>query len=432
MTIMAMWSRRLGLLALLAAAAGSASAQQVQVASQVAPGEGPGVRLGGSLVLNSSLGAELGYTSNVFFEEDARNPDDSALARLSAAFTLQSAPVPKDSPKRFELLAELSATYQEYLSGSEKVSDNRDVAISALFRAILYAGPHVSLGVEDRFTRAIQPTDFEDNLNRDINRAAVWVGWKPGEGAVDVRAGYAFNLDIFESSSTFGDLDRTAHEFFLNARWQYLPITRFFFDYNQLITNPDDQSGRSAGAPMKLTVGVSTLFSAKTHLQARIGYGNGFYDDRAAPAQSANYSSVLAGLDASWLPTPLSKLTLSYEHTFADSVFSNFYVDDMVRLRYDQSAGRLTLRGKIEYRHRTYEGLPDPALTGFTYSDTTRTDNILAGEALADYALTRRYFLGGGYTVVSDQTDFRINPGANQEDPSYIRHEVFAKFSAAF
>ncbi len=426
-----MFSRRFGIAAaLLCAAALPARAQDVQVAQQASPGEVKGVRLGPSLVLNTGLGAELGYTSNVFYEEDNRNPDSSAIARLMASFALTSAPVPKDSPKRYELLASLSATYQEYLSGQEKITRNRDVAVSALLRALVYAGQHVALGVEDSFTRAIQPTDFEENLNRDINRLALWVGWKPGEGAVEVKAGYAYNFDIFESSSdVFGALDRSAHEFFLNARWQYLPITRFFFDYNQQITNPDADSGRSAGAPMKLTVGVSTLFSAKTHVQARVGYDNGFYEDRAVAANSANYSSVLAGVDLTWLPTPLSKLTLSYEHNFADSVFSNFYVDDVVRLRYDQNTGgRLSLRGKAEYRHRSYEGLPD----GLAFNDTRRVDNILTGEALVDYALTTRYFVGAGYIVVSDQSDFRIMSGTTTEDPSYLRHEVFGRFSASF
>jgi Putative beta-barrel porin 2 len=425
-------SWRIGLAGLLLmAAAAPARAQDVQIAGQASPGEGDGVHLGGSLVFKTSLGAELGYTSNVFYEEAARNPDASAMARLLATFDLTSAPLPKDSPKRFDFLASLSATYQEYLSGDDKVTSQRDVALSALLRAIFFAGPHVSLGVEDSFTRAIQPTDFSDNLNRDLNRAAVWVGWKPGEGAVEVKAGYAYNFDLFESDSTFGQFDRAAHEFFLNAKWQYLPITRFTFDYNQQITNPDADSGRSAGAPMKLTVGVSTLFSPKTHVAARIGYGNGFYDDRAAALNTANYSSVLAGVDLSWLPTPLARLTLSYEHNFADSVFSNFYVDDVVRLRYDQNtSGRLAIRAKAEYRHRSYEGLPD--IAGTTFNDTTRTDNIITGEALVDYALTRRYFVGAGYVVVSDQSDFRITQGSSVEDPSYIRHEVFAKFSAAF
>ena len=59
-------------------------------------------------------------------------------------------------------------------------------------------------------------------------------------------------------------------------------------------------------------------------------------------------------------------------------------------------------------------------------------DNILSAEALVDYALTTRYFVGAGYIVVSDQSDFRIMSGTTTEDPSYLRHEVFGRFSASF
>ena len=418
--------RKLLIAAVLVGGASMASAQDLQFAPPISSTEGAGYKISDGAVLHTGAGAELGYVSNVFYMNSS--PVGSALARVRAYFgvaTLNAERGGKQEQRSVNFRFDVNGAYQEYLSGDSNVTAQRDVAVTALGRLVINPAGKGSIGIDDSFVRAVQPNNFEGpgNQDRDINRSSIWARYRPGEGAIEMKGGYAFNFDIFEASSLKG-LDRTMHEAFAGVKWQYLPITRFTLDYTQFFVNPNS-SAKEKGDPMTIVLGASTLFSAKTHAAARVGYGNGFYT-------KSNYSNVVAGVDLSYLPTPLSKVTLSYDHTFADSLFSNFYVDDVARVRIDTTfSGRYLVRGKVEYRHRTYEGLPTPA-AGTTYNSTVRNDNIFNAELGADYQLNERYYLGAGYLVTVEQTNFRFVAGSTQADPSFTRHEFFGKFTAAF
>jgi hypothetical protein len=129
--------------------------------------------------------------------------------------------------------------------------------------------------------------------------------------------------------------------------------------------------------------------------------------------------------------SPLGRATIGFEREFDDSINANYYSDYGFVGTLDQQISRVFLRAKGSLRFRTYDGVPDIVMP--VAGATTREDVLLRFEADARYFFRDWIAAKAGYDVVADDTDFRtIGVTGEQDDPSYVRHEVTLSVVAAY
>lgn len=405
-------------LAASVALAGPALAQDATV-------EGPGISVTDSTVFHPSVGLAGGVDSNVFREET--DPILAPILRVLADFDIASRSAdrlgsgPRAQQKvRFRVGSRF--TYQEFLTDNDAARAQRDVAISANADVRFFPESTFTFGISDSFTRDTRPRNFEssESLDRDVNHLRVDAGVQPGGRALYIGARYENVIDYFESSqSDFAN--RLQHTVGVDLGWQWLPITRFFFDgslgfYGGL--GDEAMAFKNDSNPLRLRAGVRSAITERTTLAGHVGFAKGFYE--AGP----DYAGMLAGVEFGYRYSPLGRATLSYEHDYNDSINANFYADHVFKLTFAQQIMRVLATASGGVRLRSYEGVP------MSFGGSPDRDDFIAElNAGLRYLFQDRYAVTADYHFVVDETDYR---GISGDDPSYQRHEALLGVRAAF
>lgn len=355
-------------------------------AAQRAVVEGPGYQLTEGTVVHPSIGMTTGILYNPFYEN--QSPATTPVIRVRAAATIASQH--SKPPGEIELIvsdadedrARQAAPSVEFRGGalvdfeffaspSEQVSHRR---ISGSLTGHVMTAPRgpVSFFLDDTLVRVSTPVNFEippendrdRNLNRIINRLATGVQVRPGGGAFRFALQYENLIDAFES----GDSDfanRVQHLGRGRAEWQFLPITRFFFDTSYGFFGPlssaDCDLIKRESHPLRVRLGSSTALTELTSLRAHIGYGKGFYQARGSECGEAgtpDYSTVLLGAELGYRYSPLGRMSVTYEYDHQDSVQANYYRDHALVGRLINQVDRVLLQGAIDLRLRHHNGVP--------------------------------------------------------------------------
>jgi hypothetical protein len=424
-------TRQLSILAFAATLALSAPAR-----AQDAIVEGPGHQLSEGTVLHPSAGLELGVISNVFYEATQQivSPVARLLLDLAVANDEGKKPdplAPDDAeaspdtvPPKLQFRGGLRLTREQYFSGRNSVSDQSDFGVGAHLRLAAFPQGTVAFRVHEDFNRYLRPTNFESSgdLDRDVNHLVLGMTYQPGERAMTAGLRYENTIDVVEGSSF---ANRLQHLIGLRADWQFLPITKFYFDGSLGFFGGLGSGDYKTGSmPLRLLVGGSSAITEMTTLRLHIGYGNGFYS--AGPS----FSNVLFGTEFGLRYSPVGRFTLAYQYDFTDSVNSNFYRDHLVLAKLDQQIGLVLLGGAVEGRLRGYRGISPEIGTG----PPSRDDLILALRGTGQYHYRDWLAFTGELVASTDQTDYRYDQGPDvvNFDPSYSRLEVWLGSRAAF
>jgi hypothetical protein len=400
--------------------------------------EGPGHKVGARMVFQPSAGLETGYISNVFYETSDEDPVGSGVLRVLAALQLSSsadvtaasAAAAETGGADFSFRGDVKLAYQEYLTSNDAAQAQRDLGINADLRLAWAPGPAVTAFVSEQFLRDTRPQNFESfgKSTRDVNRFGVGIRWRPVGRTIWGTLSYTNLIDNFEQDS-FNFADRIQHTIGLKLEWQYLPVTRFYFEASQGIYGSLGD-GELAGTqykvpsyPLHAEIGARSAITEITSVKAYFGWSTGFYDF------GESYNAPTYGAEFGWQYTPVGRLEIGGERLFSDSINANFFGDYRVYGRVAQQVAVITLTGELNYRHRTYEGIPD----AITTMVDTRTDDIITATAEARYHYREQFAVVAHYGVISDSTDFAAPaaPGST-DDPSYVRHEVTIGAHAAF
>lgn len=419
-------------------AAGDLSVASFDPDSAVSPisiVQGAGVKVGEGTVLHPVVGIETGFVSNVFYTKN--DPQAAGLLRLSAQIgtaslnkqRLNSTDVP---PNPEDTNAENSAdhgllqyetsvrlAYDQTLSSNGTITDTSGLGIGALFHGLVYPDGTVSFGIDENYERLIRAANFETstNDNRDLNILRLTLHYQPVGRSVSGYLYYQNTLDVFEESqNTYPN--RMDHRVGLHPVWRFLPETSLYADASLgVITEVGTAMTavtKSTSYPLVTHLGLATLLSLKTTANIQVGYTNGFYS--AGPS----YSAPTFDVALAYRYSPLGRVGVSYDLTYADSVNASFYRDHTFRAFVQQGFAPFVVVVAPELHFREYQGAL-PSLTG----STTRDDTLVAIVAGIHYNFRNWIAATVDYRLSLLSTDYRYTDQAGTtDDPSFVRHEL--------
>lgn len=399
------------------------SLSSAAVHAQEATVQGAGYQVGEGTVVHPSIGAETGFVSNVFYEDESSIA--AGLLRILGKLAIE--PMEDRSnkggaPADVDFSAGLRVEYQEYLTTNGSAQDQRNVGLGADLMLGLKPQSTFPISFEDHFIRVNRPTNFESNstLSRDINSFRAGVAYKPEGRNLSGRLNFKNTIDVFESSeSAFAN--RLLNDIELGIDWQLLPITRFFiqgsYGFN---TGLGSASTKVSSNPIRGTAGVATAVTESITLKAHGGYALGGYD-------GASYSDFIYHVEGGFRYSPVGRVRFIFDRDYKDSINANYYGEYMGKFVLDQQVSRVMLQANAAARLRSYAGV-DPTLGG----GTVRDDFILSVQARATLELREWLGLSASYELSSVATDYRTSEDGEIDDPSFIRHQAMVGATAAF
>jgi hypothetical protein len=421
---------------LVSATTRAVRAQPMAVGSPLAPDqtlvEGAGVKVGEGTVLHPVVGSETGYVSNVFYTNT--DPRGAGLLRLLAELNFASlsgqrmeSTDPSVEPTQegdLEWHAGVRVIGEEYLSGSEQVGAQHNIAGGLNAHAIVF--PHQSwrFGADEDYIRDTRPTNYESfgNLNRDINNLALSLQYAPLGRALSGKFTYSNRIDIFEAAS-HDFANRIQHGFALRVAWQWLPITSVFGDISfGVYSGLGSSSTKVSSFPFRVAAGIQSAITVDTAVNAQIGYANGFY------STGESFNTVTGRLTFAWRYLPEGQLFAAYMYDFTDSVQANFYRDHVFQVGINHKlSDRLIMLASVDARLRHYASVL-PSIMG-----PPDRDDELFGLAVSPRYYFRDWLAATlDLSALVDSTDYRYTLAGQMVDPSYTRFQLMAGVRAAW
>ncbi|MBX3154694.1 MAG: hypothetical protein KF773_01755 [Deltaproteobacteria bacterium] len=418
-----------------------AAAAQFDPQDAVAPisiVEGPGVKVGESMVLRPIFGLETGVISNVFYEDTGATA--AGLIRLIAQVGAGSlskqrleAPAlltPDDDGaatiigKEGDVIyrADARLTYDVLLSGDRFVSGVGGLGAGVTLRALVNPKGTWSFGVNEDFRRLIRAANFETdaNTNRDVNFLSLRVMAQPPGNNFSGLLHYDNTLDVFEKD-TQHFANRMQHTFGVRAFYRWLPITRFFLGTTQGVFTGIGSSAKVDSYPLRIDGGVQTLLSLKTTFTLHGGYTAGLY------SSGPSFSAPIFGAELGYRYSPMGRVAVKYDYAHQDSVNANYFRDHVVRAWVQHLFVPFVVTLQPELHLRQYQGVLMPDINGSLF----RNDTILAFIGGIHYNYRNWMALTASYAFSTVQTDFRYVTDGLIDDPSYVRHEFLFGMRAA-
>ena len=349
-------------------------------------GVATGLKLGDEAILHAGVFADIGYDTNVFYSRDQRS---SAVLHLLPKLELSNAERDGSVPSLTHYIIFATLDWRKYLTSDDAVITQD--ALNPSLGAAVQISPHRSftLTLTDTFTRSQQaPFSAGEPITRDYNLASVNLRYSPGGGRLTINLRYSNTIDKYEGSYDRGS--NMTNEVVLDGGLQFLPKTAFYAQVSQGAVTYFN-SGNVNSFPLRTTVGLRGLVTAKLSVNLGAGYINAFYSSGASPS---GVDGNLGGVaEVNYTMGPLARAGLGYRHGFANSPFvGQYYNADAIYAAYQQLiARRFTAYLYGRYENRRFGALPVGA---------SRTDNYALGGVSLDYAVVGRFLLlGASYDI---------------------------------
>lgn len=421
----------------LLAVAATASAQEA-VSTVV---EGPGYPIGEGTVLHPTLGAEAGFTDNVFHEADGLNA--AGIIRLIVEGAIASKKIDgasaddavldgedagaEPAAQNIQFRAGGRLAYTEFLSGEGGVRAQRD--LSADLGANLVVAPEGALSFDagERFVRDTRPTNFYsyDSTNRIANSLALGLTYQPGGRTMKGSLHWENQLDFFED----GDqrfANRMSNAIRARYEWKFFPYSKLFADASYGFLGGFGSDGGALDAikrsaqPIRGGAGIATSLSEQLTLKAHVGWAYASYSG------GTGYNTPVLGAEVGYRYSPLGRVVAEYNWDHRDSINGDYYRDHHLGGRVDQQFGRIVGTAAGELRLRTYHGIP------MALGVADRDDVILAASLRASYVYRDWLAFVGEFRTESVVTDYRQIAGGFIDNPGYTSNELTAGVRAAF
>lgn len=400
-------------------------------AREVTASEGPGFKLTPSTVLHPAAVAELGYDSNVALAAHAAG---SGFVRFQLRADWASRP-PQRLPgvgvtaarQRIDFRLGLSVERRDYFSKVARPLSAFQFDETA--RLTVNPQGNVAGTASASYVRTLLPRNFEPvgPYMRDVVGATTTGLYRTKRGRWELGLGYEFLGDWFEDDQ-LRYAESLRHTVRATGRKEILPhlsvsldVSLGFLRHQQVGTILQ----KADSMPLTIIAAAQGMIRPRLSATVKAGYVNGFYDDLTT-LRNQNLSRPFIALEAIWQLMQTARLGGGYGYQPADAITGNFYVDNVVYLRYDQVLvipRHKSILGSLRaaYRHRDYHGLP----VGFM----SRDDDILQLEVAVELPIKDWLHVGIGYDMSADWTDFRDPAGIPYR---YVRHEAFAKCQVSY
>jgi hypothetical protein len=424
-------------LAVICGGLGAASAQTL-----VKYNEGPGLKLSESLVLHGGAAVGTFYDTNLFYTaEGAKGAFYVApLAHIDlATLSPQRVEGQPAGTQMVDFRLRFAAAYRAYISDNQNIKDQSNVDLDAGLSLTFNPQGRYKGTLSDDFVRTVSPENLEGpgSYVRDYNIARARVDLAPGGGMLAFNVGYTFTLDWWEN--TFSSLapgskpNLFAHTFDLGAKWKFLPKTAVTLDVSEsLVSRPDLQVNgvdHPDSYPLRIEAGLIGQLTPRIAATVKAGYGNAFYQASLGRPSPASFNNALVTVGLKWQVAPTGAISLGFRRNFQDSMFSDYYTDNRVTLRYDHMLfSRLMLSLSGAYNYRQYTGL-DATVWGVS----SRNDSILEGHLGVDWRIREWLFAGIGYDLQYVNADQSITfVGTPPYNPDYTKHVMFARIEVSY
>ena len=416
----------------------------VQVVSPVSVVQGDGVKIGEGTSIYPQIGLETGFVSNVFYTHD--NEVGAGLLRVIAEVGAGSlSPQRRRAPSvdidvtddttdlaeetateagtegAFQYSANLYATWDQYLSDNDNVTEQGGLGLGAYLRGLVHPGRPVNLFAVESYDRILRAANFETtaDTNRDINSLSLQLNYQPPGRSLSGALTYRNTIDVFEQEE-FRFSDRLLNTLALRVNWRALPYTNVHAEVSGgLNTGLGSASVKVNSYPLVAAAGINTALTERFAVAARIGYTNGFYET------GPNYSTIIGGAYIDYRYSPLGRFRALYSYEHQDSINANFYRDHVIQAWFEQRVNPFSVYISPVLRLREYQGV----IGGGMNAD--RNDTIVALAGGLRYDLRNWIVVTGEYRLTVDQTDYRYVMGG-VPDLSYIRHEVLVGARVAY
>jgi hypothetical protein len=387
----------------------------------ISPHNGPvGAKLGEGALFHAALGADVGYDSNVFYQQ---TPTGAAVAHVTPAVDLSNGERDGSMPDGVFYDLGASLTYREYLSGGDEVRKLRafNPSLGGLLR--VSSRQTVSFSLSDSFARSQDPpySPGAAVITHDRNLGSAELKVAPGGGRIQLLLRYNNVLDLYEGLP-YTNSNNVGNEGVLDLSWRWLPKTAFFMQVAQgAVTYLRPTSTGIASYPLKVTAGLRGLLTEKLGLNLAAGYTNAFY--AAGGSNPSGFGNVVLVGEILYNMTLTSKAGLGYRHDFQNSPFvGNFYnLDAVYAALREYIGGRVATAAYARFENRGYQG---QQLT------QARTDQVVIAGITADYVIQRVFYIGVGYTLTlarTNNTDAAASGGVD-----YTKHLVVGRLGVVY
>ena len=395
-----------------------------------------GLQVTEGTLLHAGAGAEGGYDSNVYYSGQG-SATSAGLVRATAFLEYTNASRTGEVPSSLFFDIGASLQYREYLSDRVDAR-NRRAFMPQAGASLEFSGSQVvSLTLSDSFARTEDPPYRADDgpIIRNGNQALAQVRLAPGGGRLQGIIRYTNSIDVFSGSNTdYRYANSMSHEAMVDFSWKWLPKTAIFVQgrqgYIQYLDSSSTQTSvKRPSYPLRATLGLRGLITEKTTVGVALGYANAFYS--SGESTGGFLGSTYASADVTYRPLLTTLVTLGYRHDFQNSLISNFYYMDGLYLTLQQQlVGRISAGLSGRWEHRNFRGNIGNAAAGQPQAVLDRTDDFFQAGATVDVTLKGGFYLGVGYSLLVNQSDFEPPPPA--ASPEYLKHQVFGRLGVTY
>lgn len=433
-------------LRLFLAALVAVSASTSAVANAQGPGwledraraQGPGFRLG-NLELHPGVGAEVGYDSNVFFEDSdgPRDPQGSVLFRISPHIFLSTLTQAREqegeargegnSNPMFEFKAGLSSQIYFFLADEAR----HNVGVNGDFDLTINPKGRFGIRIFDHFTRTIRPfTGRSDerrlNYGQNSNVAGMMLNGRSRGGVIQANVGYSFRLAVFDQQD-FRYANQFGHQISADTHYRFLPNTSLFWDMTADLANyyndgTADPLTLSDNWRLRTRVGLNGVITPKLSATVAIGYTSMFVEDPLFD----DFDSVIAHAGLKLRLTPTTTLGFGYEREAQASIVGLYRIQDRGYLDFQWLLGRSFLLAFNTWVGYVQFGTivdADGTVLG------NRDDVFVSARLFGEYRFTEWLALNATVGYFGDFTDFdyQIDDGMGG---AIVDPAGFSKFEA--
>lgn len=375
--------------------------------------EGPGIKLGDSLILHLGLGAEGGYDTNALYRDD--NVEDAGRIRITPYVDLatrsqrrrvQDEGVIDASPPTMKFRLGVAGFYDHYFSQEQRVEELNDFGIDTHLNFILFPEGNFSLLLNATYLRTLQPYETaSDARARQSVMPGIGVRIRPGGGTLSFELGYQLRFMYFEDDALAEQNNRHGHDIRFITRWKVFPKTALVSKVRFTPTvYYEEQSINNNSLPVRSLFGLEGLVSDRFGLKALVGYGASYYE---AGPNFGNTGSILAQGELMFFITPFSNLRLGGERDFVDSFYANYFVKNGGYLSFQQMIAGIiliTLRGEVYYRdYATFYG---PTANDAVPTHSERKDIWVGTSLLVEWRALDWLSFHASAQYLGDITDF--------------------------
>ncbi|MBN2718380.1 MAG: hypothetical protein JXX14_21225 [Deltaproteobacteria bacterium] len=411
-------------------------------------GEGPGFKLGKSLVLHTGLGVEFGADSNVNYTKDnvpagrfRLTPYVDVASRSAQRMESNDVSVQQVMPTAIFRFG-LAAFYDRYFGSHEQEfrkynTKTNPFGVNSHLSFTVLPERKVSLFGGFSYLKTLEPYETNSDAQNKHN-VVPYLGIRimPGGGTLTIEPKYRLDLLVFDDPIVGRDSNRIAHEVSLSTNWKIFPKTALI---SNVMFRPTvyfgDYAANVDSYPLRSWIGAQGLIFENLGFRALVGYGVGFYE------KASSFEGLIGDLAVMFHMSRVSHMTVGMKRDFVDSFYANYYIMNGGYMSMERMfVGRFLLKAEGNLFKRNYAFDYGYKVTEYGGSKTTteanttdRVDVWLTLNFLAELRATSWLSFHMSLKIWKDISDFAYDKTTEYDDNSepVLFETEYAEFTKA-